>query len=39
MVGRWRTRFARQGVAGLADQPRPGRPRTVNEDTVKRVIS
>jgi transposase len=25
-VERWRTRFRRHGVAGLQDQPRPGRP-------------
>ena len=25
-VGRWRRRFARQGLAGLQDAPRSGRP-------------
>jgi transposase len=39
MVGRWRGRFAREGLAGLADQPRSGRPRTVDEATVQRVIA
>ncbi|MGK9169003.1 helix-turn-helix domain-containing protein [Inquilinus limosus] len=26
-VGRWRRRFAREGVWGLFDRPRPGAPR------------
>jgi transposase len=38
-VGRWRTKFARDGLAGLADRPRTGRPRQVGEDTVNRVIA
>ncbi|MEW6583704.1 MAG: IS630 family transposase [Actinomycetota bacterium] len=39
MVGRWRGRFARDGLAGLADQPRSGRPRTIDEATVNQVIA
>jgi transposase len=39
MVGRWRARFAREGLAGLRDQPRPGRPRTVDDATRQRVIA
>jgi len=39
MVGRWRTRFAREGLAGLRDQPRSGRPRTLDDATVQRVIA
>ncbi len=38
-VGRWRARFACDGIAGLADKPRSGRPRTVDEATVNRVIA
>jgi len=38
-VGLWRTKFADRGLAGLADDPRPGRPKTVDEETVSRVIS
>jgi transposase len=38
-VGGWRNRFLREGLAGLADQPRPGRPRTIDEPTVQRVIA
>src|SRR5438045_7811905 len=37
-VGRWRGRFARRGLDGLHDEPRPGKPRTVTDDDVERVI-
>ena len=37
-VGKWRGRFARHGLDGLHDEPRPGRPRTVGDDDVERVI-
>ena len=30
-VGQWRTAFAAEGVAGLADRPRSGRPRSLDE--------
>jgi transposase len=38
-VALWRGSFAREGIAGLADRPRSGRPRTIDEGTVKRVIA
>ena len=38
-VGMWRTRFAREGVAGLADRGRSGRPRVIDEATVQRVVA
>lgn len=38
-VGHWRSSFARHGVAGLKDRPRPGRPRTIDEATKQRVIA
>ena len=38
-VGRWRAKFAAEGLAGLADRPRSGRPRTLDEATVNRVIA
>src|SRR5256886_4368165 len=37
-VGRWRGRFARRGLDGLHDEPRPGKPRTISDDDVERVI-
>ena len=37
-VGRWRGRFARRGVDGLHDEPRPGKPRSIGDVDVERVI-
>src|SRR3954469_5218401 len=37
-VGRWRGRFARAGLDGLHDEPRPGRPRMIGDVEVERVI-
>jgi len=37
-VGRWRGRFARAGLGGLHDEPRPGRPRMIGDVEVERVI-
>jgi DDE superfamily endonuclease/winged helix-turn helix protein len=30
----WRSRYARSGLAGLSDQPRPGRPRAVDHRKI-----
>ena len=38
MVGRWRARFVTRRVDGLLDEPRPGAPRTITDDTVEAVI-
>lgn len=38
-VSKWRTRFAREGLAGLDDAERPGKPSSYREDTDKRVLS
>jgi transposase len=37
-VGRWRGRFAERGLDGLHDEPRPGKPRSVADADVERVI-
>jgi transposase len=37
-VGRWRGRFARSGLDGLHDEPRPGKPRQIGDVEVERVI-
>ena len=36
-VGKWRRRFHHQGVAGLHDEQRPGRPRTHDDEQVAAV--
>jgi transposase len=38
MVTKWRNRFAEHRLDGLIDEPRPGRPRTVTDEQVERVI-
>jgi transposase len=37
-VGKWRGRFARRGLDGLYDEPRPGKPRSIHDKDVERVI-
>src|SRR5205085_2026889 len=37
-VSKWRGRFARRGIDGLHDEPRPGKPRTISDEDVERVI-
>ncbi len=37
-VGKWRRRFAERGLDGLHDGPRPGKPRSIGDDAVERVI-
>lgn len=38
-VGKWRARFAKAGLAGLSDAPRPGQPRKVTDEDVERVVT
>ena len=38
-VSKWRIRFAREGLAGLDDAARPGKPGSYTQDTEKRVLS
>src|SRR5205085_6842435 len=37
-VGKWRVRFSQNGLDGLHDEPRPGKPRTVTDEDVERVV-
>src|SRR5436309_5113250 len=37
-VGKWRGRFAQRGLDGLHDEPRPGKPRSIGDEEVERVI-
>lgn len=37
-VGKWRRRFVQDGLAGLSDEYRAGRPRTVSDAQVAEVI-
>ncbi len=37
-VGKWRRRFVKARLDGLSDAPRPGRPRTIEDEKVAEVI-
>ena len=38
-VATWRTRFAERRLDGLADEPRPGAPRTVTDEKVSELVT
>jgi transposase len=38
-VGKWRRRFLELRLDGLADEPRPGAPRTITDAIVERVVT
>jgi transposase len=38
MILTWRQRFIRERLAGLADRPRPGRPRVYTDEDRLRVV-
>ena len=37
-VGKWRRRFLADRLDGLHDEPRPGAPRTIDDEAVEAVI-
>ncbi len=38
-VGKWRGRFLDLRLDGLADEPRPGAPRSITDEVVERVVT
>jgi putative transposase len=38
-VGKWRRRFVERRIAGLYDEPRPGAPRSISDETIARLIN
>lgn len=38
-VGKWRERFRRDRLEGLADEPRPGAPRQITDAQVEEVVT
>src|SRR5262245_34220798 len=38
-AAKWRSRFLQGRLAGLNDEPRPGRPRTITDEQVEQVIT
>lgn len=38
MVGEWRKRYLLQGMMGLYDEPRPGGPRSIDDDEIAALI-
>src|SRR5262245_30487996 len=38
-VGKWRTRFAANRIAGLLDEPRPGVPRKITDAQIERALA
>jgi transposase len=37
-VGKWRARFVERRIDGLIDEPRPGVPRQISDETIESVI-
>lgn len=38
VVGMWRNRFIDQGLMGLYDEPKPGVPRSINDEQIAQLI-
>jgi putative transposase len=37
-VGKWRGRFRTQGLMGLYDEARPGRPRSIDDERIMELL-
>ena len=37
-VGKWRRRYAAEGLDGLYDEPRPGAPRQIGDDAIAEAV-
>jgi transposase len=37
-VGKWRRRFIERRLDGLCDEPRPGRPPTISDEQIEKVV-
>jgi transposase len=38
MVGKWRSRFLKDGLEGLYDEQRPGAPRRIGDEQIEQVV-
>ena len=38
MVGKWRSRFLKDGLEGLYDEQRPGAPRRIGDEQIEQVL-
>ena len=39
MVGKWRARFLERRAEGLLDEPRPGKPRSLDDERIEQLIA
>lgn len=38
-VSKWRSRYVKRGIEGLSDEPRPGAPRSISDDSVQQIVN